>query len=166
MQVPVTVLDSAACRTSATITSVPDIASITAALGSLKVLFELARNANDANLSAKISAATAELQGKLLEVQIQAQALIDENRDLKDQLRRLQSEADLRSRVIFEGGPQWYVRDDGIKEGPYCTSCWGLDGKLVRPSTSHLSSATHQGFLCTHHRATVSMSVEKRLLPG
>jgi hypothetical protein len=49
-----------------------DPTSITAALGSAKVIIDLLKNANDAQLAMKISSEVANLQGRLIDVQQQA----------------------------------------------------------------------------------------------
>lgn len=51
--------------------------SIIAALGSVKTLWELARNAQDAQLTMKISAELGNIQGQLIDVQHQAIALLE-----------------------------------------------------------------------------------------
>jgi hypothetical protein len=54
-----------------------DLISIIAAPGSVKTLWELARNAQDAQLAMKISAELGNIQGQLIDVQHQAIALLE-----------------------------------------------------------------------------------------
>lgn len=71
-----------------------DSASIGAALASAKVILELLRNANDAQLAMKIGSEVANVQGRLLDVQQQALALQNENQDLRDEIRQLKAKLD------------------------------------------------------------------------
>jgi hypothetical protein len=56
-----------------------DPASINAALSSVKSIFDLLKNANDAQLAMKISSEVANVQGRLIDVQQQALALQNDN---------------------------------------------------------------------------------------
>ena len=68
-----------------------DPASISAALGSAKVILDLLKNANDAQLAIKISTEVGNVQGRLIDVQQQALALQNENQDLRDEIRQLKA---------------------------------------------------------------------------
>lgn len=62
-----------------------------AAIASLKTILDLAKSAKDAQLAMKISREVAELQSKLIGVQQDALALLDENRKLRDEVRDLKA---------------------------------------------------------------------------
>lgn len=106
-----------------------DISALGAALSSLKVLYDLAKNANDASLATKISAAVADLQGRILDVQIQAQGLLEENIKLKEQVAELQAALKQKEEMKFAKGA-YYTTDSG----PYCQHCWEGDRKAIRLS--------------------------------
>jgi hypothetical protein len=77
-----------------------DPASISAALSSIKVILDLAKNANDAQLAMKISSEIANLQGRLIDVQQQALELQNENHELQTLIRTLKDTAE--DRKIIE----------------------------------------------------------------
>jgi hypothetical protein len=101
-----------------------DLATMGAALGSLKTIVDLTKNANDAQLALKISSEVAQIQGRLLDVQQQALALQTENQELKAALHALTDIRDnyeLRERVYFRKGTQ----------DAYCPLCLGANSKAV-----------------------------------
>lgn len=106
-----------------------DIAAVGSALSSLKALYDLAKGANDANLSMKIGSAIADLQGKLLDVQIQARSVLEENVDLKAQLAELQAALMKKEDMKFRNGA-YHTNDDG----PFCQHCWESDQKIIHLS--------------------------------
>lgn len=99
------------------------ISSVTAAVGLTRQLVDLASIAKDAAARSII----ADLQLELAEVKIRLAALIDENQQLKGELKtaRLQ-EIDLQIRGDL------YYKPDG--DGPFCTCCYDRDHKLIRVS--------------------------------
>ena len=66
-----------------------DPASISAALGSAKTILDLVKGANDAQLAMRISGEIANLQGRLIDVQQQALGLQNENQELRDEIKQL-----------------------------------------------------------------------------
>jgi hypothetical protein len=103
-----------------------DIAAIGSALSSLKVLYDLAKGANDANLALKMGSAVADLQGKLLDVQIQAQSIQEENVELKRLAAELRAALKAREDMKFKQGA-YYTKDDG----PFCQHYWESDQKVI-----------------------------------
>lgn len=61
-----------------------------------------------------------ELYRRMLDLQAQVQALVDDNRSLKERLA-------IRDQLSFRENS--YFRGD---EGPYCSPCWDTRGILVR----------------------------------
>jgi hypothetical protein len=103
-----------------------DPASIGAALTSAKVILELLRNANDAQLAIKISSEVANVQGRLIDVQQQALALQLENQQLRSEIEKFHSYA-------FHHSVNWRLLPDGSEDGPFCPVCVseGLDMRLI-----------------------------------
>ena len=105
-----------------------DPASISAALGSAKVILDLLKNANDAQLAIKISTEVANVQGRLIDVQQQALALQNENQDLRDAIRQLNAkfaetvEAEPCPKCLRKG---WHVESSAPDPefGPLGVSC-------------------------------------------
>lgn len=71
-----------------------------------------------------------ELYGKILELQSQIMGLLEENRDLKEQLRELRDNSDFRTSLVFEGN--CYVRDTEAGREHYCSKCLDAEGKAIR----------------------------------
>jgi len=92
--------------------------SITAALGSAKIILDLLRNANDAQLAMKISFEVANLQGRLIDVQQQALALQTENQTLHAEIEKVRLS-------VFHHSVNWRVLADGSEDGPFCPVCAG-----------------------------------------
>jgi hypothetical protein len=95
-----------------------DPGSITAALGSAKVILDLLKNANDAHLAMKIGGEVANLQGRLIDVQQQALALQTENQRLNVEIEKFRSS-------VFHHSVTWRVLADGSEDGPFCPVCAG-----------------------------------------
>jgi|SRR3989338_3182982 len=75
------------------------------------------------------------VQEKLLEMQKRIMDIEEENRALKNQL-------NIKSKLVYERGSYW-IKEDNISEGPFCSRCWDVTNKLVR--TRQLPSGN---FLC------------------
>ena len=95
-----------------------DTASISAALTSVKTIYDLLKNANDAQLAMKISAEVANVQSQLIEVQEQALGLQSNNQQLRTELDKYRSYAHHHSVT-------WRQRPDGSEDGPFCPACFG-----------------------------------------
>jgi hypothetical protein len=93
-----------------------DLASIGAALGSVKTLFDLAKNAQDTHLAMKISSEVANIQGQLIDLQQQTLAIQQENQQLRAELERFRSST-------YHHSVTWKRRPDGTEDGPFCPVC-------------------------------------------
>jgi hypothetical protein len=72
-----------------------------------------------------------ELYEKLVSFQSDMFALQEENRNLKDSIRQLQDQLNLKARVFWER-PFYWVNKEGQKDGPFCQKCYDSDNKLIR----------------------------------
>lgn len=70
-----------------------------------------------------------DLISKLMDVQIQAYEILDENRNLRLKLEQLERAEEIESNLSYEGD-LYYKKDDN--SGPYCSRCWDVDKMLVR----------------------------------
>jgi hypothetical protein len=126
-----------------------DTATIGAALTSAKVILELAKNANDAQLAMKISSEIANLQARLIDVQQQALALQAENQDLRDDIRKMKRIIEEEESFEYLHGMYWKTRSGPPKQdfdehgneivvseilwdGPFCPICKDVNKKSVR----------------------------------
>jgi hypothetical protein len=108
-----------------------DPASIGAALTSVKALYDLAKNANDAQLAMKISSEVANIQGRLIDVQQQTLALQTENQELKAKILSLSNDKDFRDSLEFDPAGI-YKRTGPSGTELYCSECLDRDHKRVR----------------------------------
>lgn len=115
-----------------TIPAMFDPTILTAALGSLKIVIDLVKNANDAQLALKVSSEVVNIQARLLTVQQQAIEIQAENLRLTEENSRLRKAMDVDERLRVEGGMYWLSREGNQDDGPFCTACWDSRSKLVR----------------------------------
>jgi len=66
-----------------------------------------------------------ETQKKLLEMQKKIQELEKKDRELKEKL-------EIKENLIFEKNAYWIKKENGEKDGPFCSVCWDADRKLIR----------------------------------
>jgi hypothetical protein len=93
-----------------------DLTSIGIALGSLKTIWELAKNAQDATISMKITAEIGNIQAQLIDVQQQTLAIQQDNQKLRGELEKLRS-------YKHHHSVMWRQRTDGAEDGPFCPIC-------------------------------------------
>ena len=99
------------------------IGGITAAIGLAKQLLELKAVAKDAQTKLLV----AELQVQLAQLKSQLAELVEENTRLKEALKKAEA---VTPEVALKGG--LYFKLDG--DGPYCTTCYDSEKKLIRVS--------------------------------
>lgn len=87
-----------------------------------------------------------ELQTKLLDMQLQAGEIIDENRQLKLKNEELEAALARKGRVEEHHGVYWESREDGFLEGPFSPHHWDMSGKLVR--LNYTGAYNHDGVPC------------------
>ena len=78
---------------------------------------------------------TLQAREKLVELREAALKLQEENLALRQQVIRLEAEANLSATVLFERGFYWVRANgdhDGSREGPFCQVCYDRDRKRVR----------------------------------
>lgn len=63
----------------------------------------------------------------LKDIQLEVYDLIEENRELRNQIQELKNEKDISSKLEFANDAYYYNN-----KGPYCTKCWDVDSILVR----------------------------------
>jgi hypothetical protein len=93
-----------------------DLASISAALTSVKTMWDLARNLQDTHVAMQISSELGNIQGRLIDVQQQALAVQEENQ-------RLRSELDNYKSLKQHHSVIWRELPDGKEDGPFCPIC-------------------------------------------
>lgn len=77
-----------------------------------------------------------ELYRTILDVQKECLDLLEENRILKEQVRLLQDNKDIQERLLVKGHCYYMPKENGSLDGPFCTTCWDKDRKLIRMHVS------------------------------
>lgn len=70
-----------------------------------------------------------QLKNILLEMQNYIYELLEENRNLRDEIHELKN-VDLVTKELVNRGNAYYH----LGQGPFCTTCWDSQGKLIRLS--------------------------------
>lgn len=113
----------------------PDIASISAGLSSLKVAMDLTKALKDSSTTikdAEVKFKIAELMTALAEAKIHLIEAQDENLSLKEDIRALEKKLAHMDDVVFRDG-YYYLSEpkDGKPEGPFCTNCYSTSNQLI-----------------------------------
>ena len=80
-----------------------------------------------------------EVMKQLLDAQKEALDLFEENRALKDRIRALEEKQQIQGSLKFRDNKYWR-EEGGTSDGPFCTTCWDIEGRLVRMHNSPSSS--------------------------
>src|SRR5690554_5746970 len=111
-----------------------DIATIAAALGSLKTATDIARLIKDSGASleqAEIKLQIAELISALAEARIEI-ASVQSDLVAKDiEIRALKEKLENKQKMVWEK-PYYWLLDGGNRDGPYCQRCYDVEQNLVR----------------------------------
>jgi len=76
--------------------------------------------------------ATIELQEKINQLREEAINLQSENTKLKERIKDLEDQLNIRENLIFDGSVYWFGTSDINRDGPYCQKCYDIDKNLVR----------------------------------
>ena len=68
-----------------------------------------------------------ELKSTIIDLKEQILELREENLELKQSLSKQQE-----YNMVFEDNCYWNYKEDGTKEGPYCSACWDGKDKAIR----------------------------------
>lgn len=111
-----------------------DIATISAALGSIKIATDIAKLISESSGSlekAEFKLKLAELISNLADAKIKIteiqQALLDKDAEL----RKLREQLLIKGKLKWEP-PYYWVVDEGRKDGPYCQQCYDKNHELIR----------------------------------
>lgn len=73
--------------------------------------------------------------------------LMSENADLREEIKELKGQMGIEKQLVFDRDVYYVKNDDGENEGPYCTTCWDVDRKLVRLSKGYSAAGD---YVCHH----------------
>jgi hypothetical protein len=118
-----------------------DLSSLGAALTSVKTLWELAKNAQDAQLAMKISAELGTIQGQLIDVQQQTLAIQQENHQLRGEIAKYKT-------FVQHHSVMWRQIPDGKEDGPFCPVCIAADREMRLLVVPQADPGLEYWFLC------------------
>ncbi|MBL0686403.1 MAG: hypothetical protein JJV94_01065 [Sulfurospirillum sp.] len=111
-----------------------DIATISAALNSLKTAFELSKvisNSPSSLEEVEIKLRLSELINVIADTKNQISNIKTELIDKNEKIQELENSLKIQNELKFERPYYWKVSDDE-KDGPYCQKCYDGDKKLIR----------------------------------
>jgi len=76
-----------------------------------------------------------ELYQRVLALHSDIIGVVEENNKLREEIVRLKKNQEIKGKLRAEGQREvvYYLHEaNGTKDGPFCTTCWDVDGKLVR----------------------------------
>lgn len=112
----------------------PDIATISTALVSLKTAIEIARSLKNSGSSleqAERKLQLAELIGSLADVKIEMAEVQSYLQDKDDLIKELNQKLGIKGALQWDMPYYWLV-DGNMKEGPFCQQCYDNNQKLIR----------------------------------
>jgi hypothetical protein len=77
-----------------------------------------------------------ELYREILALQAEIQKLYGENLALNEQITTLKEKLRIKGALRFHDSNYFLVQDNGTEDGPFCSTCQDVDGKLVRLARS------------------------------
>lgn len=106
------------------------IAQIGGMFGAASSIFKTLKEGANAIREAK----NLELYERMLAVYGDVMELVEKNHELAEDNRALKEQLKNKEQLVHDGERYWMNRD-GKREGPFCSTCWDIDGKLVRMRT-------------------------------
>ena len=82
-----------------------------------------------ANITKKIG--DIELNSKIIDLQSEVYDLIEENHKLRSEIRHIANEKGIEDNLSMKGHFYTLITNDN-EDGPFCTSCWDNNKKLIR----------------------------------
>ncbi|NAW88783.1 hypothetical protein [Photobacterium halotolerans] len=115
----------------------PDIATISAAITSLKNATDIAKLIKDSGTTlekAEIKMKLAELISALADAKLEVSDLKELLVSKDEEIRKLQESQDMKKHMVWEK-PYYWNMQSGEKDGPFCQQCFNSDNKLIRLQT-------------------------------
>ncbi len=116
-----------------------DIATISAALGSLKIATDIAKLISESSGSlekAEFKLKLAELISSLADAKIKITEVQHALSDKDTELSKLREQLSIKGKLKWVR-PHYWVIDEGQKDGPYCQQCYDKNHELIRLSDDY-----------------------------
>jgi len=72
-----------------------------------------------------------ELYKKILDLETEVRELTRDKRRSDDKVEELERTLKIKGELVFREN-HYYLKNDEKEDGPFCSSCWDRDGKLIR----------------------------------
>ena len=73
---------------------------------------------------------------EVINLQKDAIELVEENNQLKREIKQYKDILDIRGQIIYDKNAYW-LPVEKTKDGPYCSKCWDDENKLIRLNHSN-----------------------------
>lgn len=103
-----------------------------------------------------------ELYAQALDLQAQLSDLTEENRNKATRIHDLEEQLRIKDSVTFRRNTYWTGESDEPKDGPYCPTCYGDEGKLIHLVATESNPAYR---LCGKCKRSFEVFPERRLPP-
>jgi len=113
--------------------------------GGASAVFKTLKEGADAIREAK----NLELYERMLAVYGDVMELVEKNRELYEANQQLREKFLTKENLSFDGERYWLNRE-GQKDGPFCSTCWDIDSKLVRMRTYRHYNTNESDFTCDY----------------
>ena len=120
------------------------IAHVAGAFGTASGIFKTIKEGANAIREAK----NLELYERMLAVYGDVMELVEKNHELLEENRALKEQLKTKQQLDFDGKRYW-TTDEDKKDGPFCSTCWDVDHKLVR-MRSWRTEAGHTDYTCDY----------------
>jgi hypothetical protein len=90
-----------------------------------------------------------ELYERMLSVYGDVMELVEKNRELYEENQALKAKFLTKENLSFDGERYW-INKEGQKDGPFCSTCWDVDSKLVRMRTYKRYSTNETDYTCDY----------------
>jgi hypothetical protein len=113
---------------------VPDIASITSALSSIKAASDIVKLVRESGLTlekAEVKLKLAELVEKLADAKLELASIQDLVHEKERLISELRAALDTHAKLMFEAPYYWLPTEEG-RDGPYCQQCYDSAHHLIR----------------------------------
>ncbi len=132
----------------------PDIATISAFLGSIKTATDIAKAIKGADASlekAELKLKIAELIETLADVKMNAVEVQDLIQEKDKRIKELEKSLENKSKLIRHKGKYYESDEDGNPKGdPYCSHCWESNNKTI-----HLDNISGELYRCPSCKSVV-----------
>lgn len=98
-----------------------------------------------------------ELYRQILDLQAEVMSVVEENVRLKQEVGDLRGKLIVKDRLVVRDDCYWVPDASSHLDGPFCSTCWDTDQKLVRM----LRMANEAFVSCTLHKRSIKLGLDE-----